>query len=184
MLIAIDTPMTVYGTMDNGGRDFNVTPSIFKNYKQITVVFEAIDPVEQTRKQQAGMVLFRGGAISRRTLQTEYLSDVVRDPVMEDTRMGVEAAESAFFGSPEFMQWAVAKYQAIQQEDAAGQQRQAVQNNAVSAGGGAAPPVAGGGGGGGAGVAASRTSTVEALAGGGADTSTRQQAAEVTNQVI
>ena len=36
--------------------------------------------------------LYKSGAISRRTLQTKHLNEIVDDPVMEDARMGAEAA--------------------------------------------------------------------------------------------
>lgn len=176
MLMALDTDMTVMGTVQNGGRDIKITPALLKTYKQLSIEFEATDPVEQTRRQQAGMVLYRGNAISRRTLQTKYLPEIVTDPAQEDVRMGTEASAAAFYSSPEFMQWAVQKHQAAQQEQMAEQQRNAAQANAMSAGGMGAPPGMGGGGGG-PGVEASRTSTVEALAQGGATAGERQQAA-------
>ena len=91
--------------------------------------------------------------------------------------MGVEAAEAAFFGSPEFVQWAVAKYTAIQQEKAAEADREAVASNITS------PNGAGGGGPGAGGIEASRTSTVEALAGGGATAAERDVAEDVTQAV-
>jgi|TARA_R110000823_G_scaffold29554_4_gene85610 hypothetical protein len=174
MMIALDKSMTVYGTSDNGGRDYTMKSVDFKSYKQLEVRFEAVDPVEQTRKQQAGMVLFRGGAISRRTLQTEYLNDIVNNPVQEDTRMGVEAAEAAFYGSPEFLQWAVSKYQAIQQNESAEQQQQAVRSNSVAAGQSGELSAAGAG--------AGRTAEVETLSNGGATASTRDGAAQIARQ--
>ena len=174
MMIALDKSMTVYGTSDNGGRDYTMKSVDFKSYKQLEVRFEAVDPVEQTRKQQAGMVLFRGGAISRRTLQTEYLNDIVNNPVQEDTRMGVEAAEAAFYGSPEFLQWAVSKYQAIQQNESAEQQQQAVRSNSVAAGQSGELSAAGAG--------AGRTAEVETLSNGGATASARDGAAQIARQ--
>ena len=175
MLMALDTDMTVMGTVQNGGRDIKITPALLKTYKQLSIEFEATDPVEQTRRQQAGMVLYRGNAIRRRTLQTKYLPEIVEDPAQEDVRMGTEASAAAFYSSQEFMQWAVQKHQAAQQEQMAEQQRNAAQANLMNAGGMGAPPGMGGGGGGG--VEASRTSTVEALAQGGATAGERQQAA-------
>ena len=175
MLMALDTDMTVMGTVQNGGRDIKITPALLKTYKQLSIEFEATDPVEQTRRQQAGMVLYRGNAISRRSLQTKYLPEIVEDPAQEDVRMGTEASAAAFYSSQEFMQWAVQKHQAAQQEQMAEQQRNAAQANLMNAGGMGAPPGMGGGGGGG--VEASRTSTVEALAQGGATAGERQQAA-------
>ena len=166
--------MTVYGTSDNGGRDYTMKPDDFKSYKQLEVRFEAVDPVEQTRKQQAGMVLFRGGAISRRTLQTSYLNDIVKNPVQEDARMGVEAAEAAFFGSEQFLAWAVSKYQAIQQNEGAEKERQAVRNNAIQSSGRTQAPTSG--------AQTGRTAEVETLAGGGADASARDGAAQAAIQ--
>ena len=180
MLIALDTEMTVTATADNGSRDFTVTPTVLKDYKQLTTEFDAIDPVEQTRRQQAGMVLFRGGAISKRTLHVEFLPEIVRNPVQEDTRMGVEAAEAAFFGSPEFVQWAVAKYTAIQQEKAAEADREAISTNVTS---NATPSTNGTGGPSAGGIEASRTSTAEGLAGGGATAAERDNAEAVTQAV-
>jgi hypothetical protein len=174
MMIALDKSMTVYGTSDNGGRDYTMKPDDFKSYKQLEVRFEAVDPVEQTRKQQAGMVLFRGGAISRRTLQTSYLNDIVKNPVQEDARMGVEAAEAAFFGSEQFLAWAVSKYQAIQQNEGAEEQRQAVRNNSVAAASGGELSAAGAG--------AGRTAEVETLAGPTANASARDGAAQAAIQ--
>ncbi len=174
MMIALDKSMTVYGTSDNGGRDYTMKPDDFKSYKQLEVRFEAVDPVEQTRKQQAGMVLFRGGAISRRTLQTSYLNDIVKNPVQEDARMGVEAAEAAFFGSEQFLAWAVSKYQAIQQNEGAEKERQAVRNNAIQSSGRTQAPTSG--------AQTGRTAEVETLAGGGADASARDGAAQAAIQ--
>ena len=171
MVIALDLKMTVTATQANGGSDFTMKAADLKTYKQLTVEFDAIDQLEQTRQQQAGMTLFRGGAITRRTLHTKYLSDVVDDAIEEETQFGVEAAENVFYNSEVFMQWAIQHHQAELQENQAEEERQAVS--------GQLPGNAGGGDAGAGGRAASRTSTVEALAGGGADTSTRDQAAAV-----
>ena len=174
MLIALDESMGVTGTKANGGNDFKVTPSLLKNYKQLSVVFEAVDPVEQTRRQQAGMVLRRDRAISRRTYQTEYIPDIVKDPVQEDIRLGVEAAEEAFYASPQFMEMAVQMHIAAQADRQARQERssaqQAVAGQQAAAGGGQPQNT--------------RTDTVEALANGGADASSRDAAEDVSQAVI
>lgn len=173
MLIALDKDMTVTATEANGfPRDFTVNPATFKNYKQLTIEFEATDALEQTRKQQAGMTLFRGGAISRRTLQTQHLAEIVDDPVMEDERMGVEATESAWFASEEFLAYAVATFRGLQAEQEAQRQRDAAGAAVINQGANGAGD-----------VEASRTSTVEALTGGGATAAERDNAQAVTSQV-
>ena len=171
MVIALDLKMTVTATANNGGNDFVMKASDLKTYKQIEVHFDAIDQLEQTRQQQAGMTLFRGGAITRRTLHTKYLHDVVEDAVEEEDQFGVEAASAAFYQSETFMQWAIAHHTAELEEGQAETERQAVR--------GQLPGSTGGGDAGAGGRAASRTSTVEGLASGGADASTRDQAAAV-----
>lgn len=171
MIIALDLEMNITGTVENGGRDITVSKKDLKAYKQITVEFEAVDPVEQTRKQQAGMVLFRGDAISRRTFQTEYLPDIVKDPVQEDTRMGVEAASAAFYQSEAFLQWAIANHEAAQAERDAREEQGAVKSQVGSVAQSEAP-----------GTTASRTSTAEALAGGGATAAERDNAQGALNE--
>ena len=179
MIIALDLKVTVTATAHNGGSDFVMKPVDLKTYKQLSVEFDAIDQLEQTRRQQAGMTLFRGGAITRRTYHTKYLDDVIDDAIEEETQFGVEAAEAAFYQSEQFMQWAIAHHQAELQEDQANKEREAVRGTLPNSGrgGGGGDAAAGG-------VAASQTSTVEALAGGGASAATRDEAQAVTTQAI
>lgn len=179
MIIALDLKVTVIATAHNGGSDFVMKPVDLKTYKQLSVEFDAIDQLEQTRRQQAGMTLFRGGAITRRTYHTKYLDDVIDDAIEEETQFGVEAAEAAFYQSEQFMQWAIAHHQAELQEDQANKEREAVRGTLPNSGrgGGGGDAAAGG-------VAASQTSTVEALAGGGASAATRDEAQAVTTQAI
>ena len=166
MLIALDKKMTIIGTTENGGADFTLTPAKLKAYKQLDLTFEAIDPVEQTRRQQAGIVLFRGEAITRRTLHTEFLSAIVQDPVQEEVQFGVEASSKAFYASEAFLEMAVAMHQSAQKERQARTERTGAESAiAAQAGGGESP-----------GESASRTSTVEALAGGGATAGERDNA--------
>ena len=179
MIIALDLKVTVTATAHNGGSDFVMKPVDLKTYKQLSVEFDAIDQLEQTRRQQAGMTLFRGGPITRRTYHTKYLDDVIDDAIEEETQFGVEAAEAAFYQSEQFMQWAIAHHQAELQEDQANKEREAVRGTLPNSGrgGGGGDAAAGG-------VAASQTSTVEALAGGGASAATRDEAQAVTTQAI
>ena len=186
MIIALDLKMTVTATADNGGQGFNMKPVDLKTYKQLSVEFDAIDQLEQTRQQQAGMTLFRGEAITRRTLHTEYLNNVVKSPVEEEIQFGVEAATKAFYNSEPFMQWAIEHHQAKLTEEQSEKERQAVRGQLPIGGGagarsngGSSPGDAGAGG-----RAASQTSTVEALAAGGADASTRDDAQAAVTQVI
>lgn len=175
MLIALDKKMTVFGTSQNGGSKFNVTDAMLKEFKHLSVKFEAIDPVEQTRQQQAGMVLLRGGAITKRTYRSKYLPEIVEDALSEEIQEAKEMAFAAFSQSPEFMQWATQQHMAkMQQQQTAEAQTTAteqLQQMAASAGPGAG------------GVAASAGSTMEALAGGGATTADRQQASEALGEM-
>ena len=181
MAIALDLKMTVTATVQNGGQNFTMKPSDLKSYKQVRVQFDAIDQLEQTRQQQAGMTLYRGKAITRRTLHTKYLNDVVENVNEEEIQFGVEASTAAFYQSEVFLQWAIQHHQAELTEQQSEEERQAVRGQLPRGGGGA-----GGGGDIGAGgrAAAPQGSTIEALASGGATTETREQAQAVVTESV
>jgi hypothetical protein len=183
MVIALDLKMTVTATVENGGKNFTMKSSDLKSYKQMEVHFDAIDALEQTRQQQAGMTLYRGEAITRRTLQTKYLNDVVENVGEEEIQFGVEAASRAFYGSEQFMQWAIQHHTAQLAQQQAQKERDGVRGNLPTRAG---RPQAGRpqGDAGAGGRAAAQGSTIEALAAGGATTETREQAQAVTTETI
>ena len=79
------------------------------------VEFKAIDPVEDTRQQQAGLRLYEGRAISKRTYHEKFLTRIVDDPEEEGIQDMLEKAEEAWISSEEFRAWAVRQYMGDQQ---------------------------------------------------------------------
>ncbi len=91
----------------------------------ISIEFKAVDPVENSRRQQQGQRLFEGGGITQNRLWTSFLDGIIDDPEEEQIQKDAEDAISAWKNSPEFMQWSVQQF--MQQEAAQQQQVQAQQ---------------------------------------------------------
>ncbi len=111
MMFVLDLEMNVQGNAKTNDTDQKVTGSDFTDFN-FEVEFKAVDPVEETRLQQAGMVLFRGGAMSLDTNHRKFLAAVVDDPEEEADKMMEERVREAWYSSPEFIQYAVQVHQA------------------------------------------------------------------------
>lgn len=83
------------------------------------VEFKAFDPVEDTRRQEAGARLRRDKSISRETYQLKYLNNVVDDPEEENIQILFEDAQEAWVSSQDFQLWAVQQHMGQQSVAAA-----------------------------------------------------------------
>jgi hypothetical protein len=80
------------------------------DFPTFEVEFKAIDPIEDTRQQQAGLRLYEGGAITLKTLHEKYMTRVVDDPEDEGIQRMLETSEAAWLGSDEFRIWSVRQW--------------------------------------------------------------------------
>ena len=82
----LDVHQVLEGTQEDGPRYFTTGPKDFSHYN-FDVTFEVVDPAENDRSLLTGMGLFRGGALSKRTLWEKYAKHVIEDADEEEMRM-------------------------------------------------------------------------------------------------